>query len=259
MALQDINPALFVVAAEGIAQRGKAKLDTLQVYFLQMVARRARQLSSDFWPRVTERETEYLNQTVLTAYQVGVIGEDHILARAIGITSRRVAEKDAEVDESLAQGLRRTLRPTTPGERAPEGTNGAAAIGGAELPTTPVQAAINDLSGYQLAMLRRDSLEAQRAWRRFEKGVATYNPRVIAFIKLAAINKTLSQLKDKLPDLEEILNEPGKDDAERLRSAIYHARGLGKLLKYQTKTVEESLTFLPDPDMLLRRRQQAAG
>lgn len=290
MPLKDINPALFVVAAEGIAQRGRPKLDTLQVYFLQMVARRARQLGPEFWPRVTERELEYLGQTILTAYQVGVIGDDHVLARAVGITARRNgAAAEESLDASLAQGLRRTLSPApasrhaaTAAAAAPAGTTAAAharsapfrETGGgtavAEPPTgphdvvpdgagatqrTPVQQAIAELSGYQLAMMRRDALEAQRAWRRFEKLVADFNPRVIAFIKLAAINETLHALGAHLPDLEAAINEPGKDDSERLRTVIHHARGLGKLLKYQSKTVEESLTFLPDPDLLLRRRQ----
>jgi hypothetical protein len=288
MALQEVNPALFVVAVEGIAQRGRGKIDTLQIYFLQMLARRARQLGDNFWPGISPRESQYLSDAILASYQQGVIGEDHMLAHALGVGRQKPANgaAAAEAAESLTRGVRRTMTPSTEvnvlrsdeEETRPEmkafaggpASQSAPAIPASEerravvpdptketkrpKPETPVQLAAAELRDYQLALLERDSFKAQKAWRRFEKAIETLNPRVSAFAKVVGVSQLMATLGESLPDAEALINEPGKTDTERLRAFMSHAKGLAKLLHFQVKAVDDALGALPDPDVLLKRR-----
>jgi hypothetical protein len=257
MAIQDINPALFVVAVEGIAQRGRGRMDALQIYFLQMLAKRAREAGDEFWSSMTDRESQYLSEVILSAYQEGIVSEDHMLTHALGIGRRRAAPgADGMINANLTSGLRKTMTPTAAASAETPGDEDNGASGGSSTPgepTTPLEVAASELRGYQAALLERNSFAAQKAWRRFEKACEMLNPRVIAYARVVAINQFLCGLREHLPNAESLINEPGKSDTERLRNFIGHAKALAKLLKYQSKTVEECLDVLPDPDVLLKR------
>jgi hypothetical protein len=258
MAIQDINPALFVVAVEGIANRGRGKMDALQGYFLQQLGKRAREMGDDFWPSVTERETEYLGQIILSAYQEGIVGEDHMLTHALEIGRRRngASSSDGMIGANLTRGLRKTL--TSAGASSDTGASTSDSVDDDTIstePTSPLEIAARELREYQAALLERNSFSAQKAWRRFEKACEMLNPRVIAYAQVVAVNQFLCSLESVLPDAERLINEPGKSDTDRLRNFIGHSKALSKLLKYQAKTVEESLNVLPDPDVLMKRRR----
>jgi len=258
MALKDINPTLFSVAAEGIAQRGQGRIDTLQLYFLTMLARRARQLADEFWTKVTEQEVVYLNEIILTCYKLAVIDADHLFTHALGMGQRqRTAQQipilsssapanGAFVDDSLAQGLKRTMMSTGAGDHARDS--------GGVTSESPIDAAVTELCAYMVAVYERNNFAAQKALRKFEKTVGPFNPRVVAYIKVAAVNKMLGQFGDILPSNDVLINQPGKDDTERLRHFIGHIKTLSKVLKLQTQAIDESLNILPDPDVLMKRR-----
>jgi hypothetical protein len=230
MGIEQIHTAVLAAGIDGIIERGANLVDALELNYLKSFVARARRQHDAVWNKMSTREVQYLNDILLTAYNRGGIDHDSIIAQELGVPryeAYKARKKKKAEEEKNKQHLKEMMSETS--ERRAKDKNGesqptdkivailddeeadASASEAAESkkdsqrPKSPRDKVVAGLRSYLLALIDQDSLIGQQAWRDQEEASEDMNPRLLGYLRLLAINKTMEALPDHLMNLDAIL------------------------------------------------------
>mgnify|MGYP005842129015 CR=1 FL=1 len=260
MGLEQINPAVLAATIQGVVERGHTKLDSLEVNFLLSFAGRLRREGANVWTQMKGNERRYLQDVVTNAHRLGLVDQASIIAQELGFSAARENARTRQIMERFEQ-QRRALndlmvqvadKASNHHENDSETTEDLR-----EASLSPNEFIVLQLKRYFIGLLKGNAFEAQKAWRKYDRVARQQNDRMLAYLKMLAVNEALREIPGHLSDPQQLISDPARSEDDRLRAFIGYAKSLRKLIDQQSRMVEEALSRLPDPDVTLSARRRA--